>query len=191
MGKYKIYHIPDFVYPSGNIGKFGMTKQNVKSRIKQLERKYNQVIGFWEVFEEYDDKYTASVRERQLQVEYGYFQDTNKYHEMDYSSAGSKGGGWSKGTSNPKVSDALKGRKLPKETVEKMRNHMIKSGRTRGENSYVAVLDESKVKWIRDQYKRDRCTFGKKISQSRIGRALGRPQTTISAVLNGYNWSHI
>jgi hypothetical protein len=191
MRKYKIYHIPDFVYPSGHIGKFGMTKQNVKSRIKQLERKYNQVIGFWEVFEEYDDKYTASVRERQLQVQYGYFQDTNKYHEMDYSSAGSKGGGWSKGKSNPKVSDALKGMKRSEESRRKQGETLKASGSTRGENSYVAVLDESKVKWIRAQYKRGKDVLGKPISQSRIGRALGRPQSTISAVLNGYNWSHI
>jgi len=190
MGKYKIYRIPNFVYPSGHIGKIGMTK-NLQSRMTNNKSISVKPFDFWEVVEEHDCRYTASVRERQLQIEYGYKVDTNKYHEMDYESAGSKGGGSLKGKSNPKVSAALKGMKRSEESRRKQGHTLKSTGSTRGENSYVAVLDEVKVKWIRAQYKRDRDVFGKKISQSRIGRALGRPQTTISAVLNGYNWSHI
>jgi len=190
MGKYKIYHIPDFVYPSGDVGKVGMSK-NIQSRITKNKKISAKPFVFWEVLEEYDCKYTASVRERQLQIRYGYKVDTNKYHEMNYSENGKKGGGWSKGKSNPKVAKALNGMKRSEESRKKQSETLIKNGNTRGENSYVAVLDEDKVKWIRSQYRRDRDVFGKKISQSRIGRALGRPQTTISAVINGYNWSHI
>ena len=79
MGKYKIYHIPKFVYPSGHIGKVGCTKLKIEKRIQQNTKLSMKPFDFWEVLEEYDCKKTAGKREKELQIEYGYKQDQNEY----------------------------------------------------------------------------------------------------------------
>jgi len=79
MPKYKIYHIPDFVYSTGEIGKVGCTKQKIEKRIQQNTKLSVSPFYSWEVLEEHDCKQTAGIRERELQIQYGYKQDLNEY----------------------------------------------------------------------------------------------------------------
>ena len=82
-----IYHIPGV--------KIGCTN-NLQRRIK--EQKFNH----YELLEEHLDKLTASIRESELQKQYGYKVDYIKYHQGKYSEAGLKGAetntknGWNK-----------------------------------------------------------------------------------------------
>lgn len=79
MGKYKIYRIPDFVYPSGEIGKVGCTKLKIEKRIQQNTKLSMKPFDYWEVLEEHDCKKIAGKREKELQKQYGYKQDSNEY----------------------------------------------------------------------------------------------------------------
>lgn len=93
MAKYKIYHIPDYVHPCGEVGKVGLTEQDVEKRMKGNHKKSLKPFEFWEVLEEHDDKYTASMREIELQREYGYLVDDIPYHKsVNKEKVQSKGG---------------------------------------------------------------------------------------------------
>jgi len=71
---YSIYHIPTFVHKDGSIGKIGCTK-NIKRRLQQ------QGYQSFEILETHDCIDSASVREQELQKEYGYKVDTSTYKE--------------------------------------------------------------------------------------------------------------
>lgn len=81
MAKYKIYHIPDYVYKNGNVGKVGLTEQELDRRMQANLKKSLKPFTFWELLEEHDDKYTASMRELELQREYDYEVDDIPYHK--------------------------------------------------------------------------------------------------------------
>jgi hypothetical protein len=79
MGKYKIYHIPDYVYECGSVGKIGTTSQRVEVRMRANKKKSLKLFDFWEILEEHDCEETASRRELELQKQYGYKVDYNPY----------------------------------------------------------------------------------------------------------------
>ena len=87
---YNIYHIPEFVYSDGSIGKIGVTSQKLKIRMKANKRISVEGFTKWEVLEEHTDVYEVSDREQQLQKEYGYKVDTLPYWKTIKMSA--KGG---------------------------------------------------------------------------------------------------
>ena len=180
MGKYKVYHIPDFVYPNGRIGKVGCSK-DIKVRMRANLRKSLKPFDFWEILEEYDCKRTAGKRERQLQIEYGYTRDKTLYkgavgRRKNYSQSEE---------TKMKISQTLKGRVHSKE--ERMNNSKAKSG----SGNPMSKLNEEKVLWIRNQYKRDKDVFGKKITQKRLADAVGVAQGWVSYILSEKSWSHI
>jgi hypothetical protein len=75
---YYIYHIKGV--------KIGCTKR-LQQRMR--EQKFNE----WEVLEIHTDKETAGIRERELQIQYGYGKDNNVlYHQIDLVSNGKKVG---------------------------------------------------------------------------------------------------
>ena len=75
---YTIYHIPEFVYSDGSIGKIGVSYK-LTSRIKQNLKKSVEGFTNWEVLEEWDCKYKVSDREIELQKQYGYKVDVIPY----------------------------------------------------------------------------------------------------------------
>ena len=75
---YTIYHIPEFVYSDGSIGKIGVSHR-LTGRIKQNLKKSLEGFTKWEVLEEHDCKYEVSDREIELQKQYGYKVDTIPY----------------------------------------------------------------------------------------------------------------
>ena len=75
---YYIYHIPEYVYSDGSIGKIGVSyrltrrmKENLKKSLKEFTK--------WEVLEEHTDIYKVSDREIELQKEYQYKVDVIPY----------------------------------------------------------------------------------------------------------------
>jgi hypothetical protein len=73
---YYIYHIPDFKWPDGSIGKIGCTK-NKKHRI-EIVQQYKE----YEILEEHLDINIASDREIILQKQYGYKIDSTSYKQI-------------------------------------------------------------------------------------------------------------
>jgi hypothetical protein len=69
---YYIYHIPNFKWKNGRIGKIGCT-ENIKQRIR--EQKYSE----YEILETHTDIQIVSDREIELQKQYGYPVDTIPY----------------------------------------------------------------------------------------------------------------
>ena len=69
MDTYYIYHIPGV--------KIGCTKR--------IERRMQvQKFTQWEILEEHTDIETAGIRERELQLQYGYRVDNIQYHKSNY-----------------------------------------------------------------------------------------------------------
>ena len=75
---YTIYHIPEFVYGCGSVGKIGVSYK-LKTRINQNLKKSLEGFTKWEVLEEHTDVYEVSDREIELQKEYGYKVDCIPY----------------------------------------------------------------------------------------------------------------
>ncbi len=72
MTTFYIYHVPQYVWPDGRIGKIGCTKEP-EVRFK----KYKDL--FVETLEEHTDGWLAGDREKELQKEYGYRVDDLHY----------------------------------------------------------------------------------------------------------------
>jgi len=70
---YYIYHIPDYVYADGSVGKIGCT-EHISERMAVYGKSTNYTI-----LEEHQCKYKASDREIELQKEYGYKVDKRPY----------------------------------------------------------------------------------------------------------------
>lgn len=70
---YYIYHIPDYVYKDGSIGKIGCT-DNLKVRMKLYGKSTK-----YEILETHACKYKVSDREIELQKQYGYKVDKRPY----------------------------------------------------------------------------------------------------------------
>ena len=77
---YTIYHIPEFVYSDGSIGKIGVSHR-LKGRMKQNLWKSIEGFDNWEILEKHTDIYKVSEREIELQKEYGYKIDTVPYYK--------------------------------------------------------------------------------------------------------------
>ena len=73
MKTYYIYHIPNYKWKNGRIGKVGCT-DDLKNRMYH----YSKNI-LYEVIETHSDIYIASDREIELQKQYGYPVDKNPY----------------------------------------------------------------------------------------------------------------
>ena len=180
MGKYKIYHIPNYVYPCGSVGKVGCSKQ-LDVRIRANKRTSLKPFYFWEVLEEYDCKETAGNCEIELQKQYGYKVDRGKYR----GAVGRRKNYSQSEESKMKISNTLKGRVHSKQ--ERMNNSKAKSG----SGNPMSKLNEEKVIWIREQHKRGKDVFGKKITQKRIANVVGVTQPVISSVIKRLSWKHI
>lgn len=72
---FSIYHIPTFVHKDGSIGKIGCTT-------RPTERVLEQGYSKFEILEEHSCIDTASIREIELQKEYGYKVDTIPYWKV-------------------------------------------------------------------------------------------------------------
>lgn len=110
MGKYKIYHIPEFTYADGRVGKIGCTI-HWDQRLTANKRLSKTPFTIIELLEEHDDKVTAGIRERALQKQYGYRVDDIQYHKAQYSRMGKVG--WKSSRSkyddmNQRISNGLK-----------------------------------------------------------------------------------
>jgi ribosomal protein S8 len=75
---FSIYHIPTFVHKDGSIGKIGCTHQEPKSRVNR------QGYSDFEVLEVHEDIDIASIREQELQKEYGYPVDKVLFKDSYY-----------------------------------------------------------------------------------------------------------
>ena len=75
---YSIYHIPTFVHKDGSIGKIGCTVQKPKKRVQE------QGYSSYEILEEHFCIDRASIRERELQQQYGYPTDSGLYKNHYY-----------------------------------------------------------------------------------------------------------
>jgi hypothetical protein len=75
---YNIYHIPEFVYSDGSIGKIGVSHR-LTGRMRENLKKSVEGFSNWEVLEEHKDIYKVSDREIELQKQYGYKVDTIPY----------------------------------------------------------------------------------------------------------------
>ena len=77
-----IYHIPDWEYKDGRIGKIGCT-QFLEGPKKRKTLKIADKKGWkWEVLEEHTDRRFAGKRERELQEQYGYRVDKDNYEHV-------------------------------------------------------------------------------------------------------------
>lgn len=164
MGKYKIYHIPKFVYPSGSLGKIGLTVQDVESRMKGNLNMSVKPFDFWEVLEEHDCITKASDREIELQKQYGYKVDTVRYEDFMKNRS-------TKGT--PGHIASKEQRKRMSESAKKRKFH----GNSR--------LTKEEVLYIREQYKTG------KYSQRKLGDVFGLTQTGISRIIKKQTWPNI
>lgn len=136
MAKYKIYHIPDFVYPSGHIGKIGVSKGWVNQRIYKNKLKSTQPFDFWEILEEHDDIIEVSYREIELQREYGYKEDEELYY-----------------TKFKDFQKQFKGKKHTLETIEKIRKGNLGQKRTEKQRERMSKVQKTIVKdaeWIKN-----------------------------------------
>ena len=205
MPKYKIYHIPDFVYADGSVGKIGMSI-NVKRRMYKNKNTSIKPFDFWEILEEYDCEYTASNRERELQIQYGYKVDNNRYVNMKYQKNGIKGANkWNKMTSSDidlknkqlqhmanmtkLANNANRGRVLSNDTRNKISESIKVNGSSRGENNPASVVTEDMVRYIRKWCKsgRGNGTY----TYQRMADALGVTKNIVAQVVKRKTWTHI
>jgi hypothetical protein len=91
MIKYYIYHIKDFQWKNGKIGKIGCAKDHI-------ERVSEQGYSEYTILEIHDCIYEASKREIELQKQYGYPIDKTPYYKcIELRSKGGKKGGKTRG----------------------------------------------------------------------------------------------
>lgn len=151
MKLYYIYYAPDFIQVDGTKGKVGCTRWLEK-------RMRDQKITNYKILETHTDEVIAAKREKELQVEYDCVE---KFVAIDYTHQlkwSSKSPVNKKGYKKTKehcenMSKAHKGKKISKETREKIRKSSL--GRKRpecslpGENNPNSKLTETNVRWIR------------------------------------------
>ena len=156
---YSIYHIPTFVHKDGSIGKIGCTK-NIKRRLQQ------QGYQSFEILETHDCIDSVSVREQELQKEYGYKVDIVPY----------------KHSYNQRV--RLAGSKSKKKSISS-RNNGITSGKKNSKKILQYDLNGNLIKeWnsIREAY------YNTKISRMGISRCcMGKPHRITAG---GYKWKY-
>ena len=158
--KYKIYHIPDYVYSDGSVGKIGTTCQ-IKRRMKANLKKSMFHFDYWEIIEEHNDKYKASVREIELQKQYGYKEDTIQYHStIEMSSKGGKAttGSFNYWDKKKHLQAAYKGhaglmaRGDWKDLYKKSRQTFKSNGKTRGSKNHRSVFSDQDICDIKNEW---------------------------------------
>lgn len=88
--KYYIYHLPNFVYRDGSVGKIGCTHRLIQRKCTHKGRGHEGL----QVLEVHEDVMIASAREQELQGDYGYKVDRIPYYKSAAigSTRGKKGG---------------------------------------------------------------------------------------------------
>ena len=180
MRKYKIYHIPDFLYADGSVGKIGMSR-SLQRRMRDNKNKSIKPFDFWEILEEYDCKFTASNREIELQKQYGYKVDRIKYIDVEAR------------THKLTKEERVRGGKLvmaSKVGAEIRRRGTLASMKVDktyhlGEKHHEAKLNETKVKWIRQQHSRGDVTY------VRLANIFGVTAANIARIVKRETWTHI
>ena len=120
---YYIYHIPNYVWKDGRIGKIGCTT-NLKERVKK-----QQGYTDYEILEEHTCIDTVSKRELELQEEYGYPIDTVPYKKVYHQRKNTSSleartkGGITQGNINKKNGHIYK---LGKQNVESGKLHIAR-----------------------------------------------------------------
>lgn len=82
------------------------------------------------------------------------------------------------------VSERNRERVVKEETKEKIRNTMLKSGTSKGENNPRAKISELLVLWVRD-------LLSKNIKNIKIHKITGVSVDTISRIKNKKGWNHV
>jgi hypothetical protein len=194
MIKYKIYHIPNYVYPCGSVGKVGLTEQEVEQRMKGNHKKSLKPFDFWEILEVHDDKYTASMRELELQREYGYLVDTIPYHKLvNKEKVQSKGGKTQlledkmKGLNKATSEDKSKGGKIG----GKIRSEQITFQELSYAGKHNRTLEDYEVRWLRQQYERGVDMNDNKITIKRLRQVIPLAYGAMWNLLNYKSYTDI
>jgi len=170
MGKYKIYHIPEYTYSDGSVGKIGCT-MHWDERLRANKRKSITPFNSIELLEQHDDKHIAGIRERELQIQYGYRLDDIQYHRAKYSSMGKSG--WKSS------------RKKYKNMGELISNGLKENKSSQGERNSSAVLTDDIVREARDLFRNG-------WSISKLSKKYGiKVYDNMKKALLGISWSHI
>ena len=192
MGKYKIYHIPDYVYKDGSVGKIGVSC-NLNRRIRSNNKSSFRPFKFWEILEEHDDIIKVSHREIELQKKYTYTVDTILYCDFVNSTNQSKGG------YAQSLKDKMKG--LNKVTSEQKSKAGVIGGRSRASSITFEELSNAgkgnrnlkdyQVNWLRDQYKRKVDLFGEKITYVRLKNLIPMGYTAIANIITYRTYTEV
>ena len=141
---FNIYHIPTFVHKDGSIGKIGCTTRP-KARVEE------QGYSSFEILETHDCIDSVSVRELELQKEYGYKVDTIPYwkvykqrEQLRSFESCSKGG---------KIGGKVTGAKAQKEGIGFFgaSKQQVKKWRSKP-RPYRRKLTEQQEKFIKEHY---------------------------------------
>lgn len=182
MGKYKIYRgqKPDGVW------KIGCTKNYPqRCRIQKLTN--------YHILEEYNSKQEASDREKQLQIEYKYKEDTNSYTSVCDGTIGFTGRTHSKKT-RKQISNKVKGVAKHSDEHKKMIGEMNAARVWKQESREKLSLhfrgnsqnmNEDKVRYIRNQYNTKMYTI------KRIANVMGISPTQCQGIIRGTKWSWV
>jgi len=176
---YYIYHIPDFMYKDGSIGKIGCT-YNIDARIQDNKYISKNKFNFWEVLEEYDCIYTASIRERELQKQYGYPVDTKPYWKtikMATTKGRSKGG---------KVSGAIVGKRNVKSGQWKQCQKLggkVSGLKKKQSGELQKMIKANNIPII--QYDKNNNFIKEWISATQASKKLNLTRSSITAVCRG------
>jgi hypothetical protein len=111
MEQYFIYHIPNYVQPDGSQGKIGVSN-NPDRRVK------DQGYDYFEILEVHTDIDLVSIREHELQKEYGYPVDKSLYSQTIYCGLLGASIGGSSGSKESKSNGGKKGGKNKKTNIK-------------------------------------------------------------------------
>jgi len=190
---YYIYHIPGI--------KIGLSI-NPEQRVRK--QGYNE----YEILEEHNNVYSASDREIELQKQYGYSVDYNRYSKMNFRKNGIKGSQkWNDMVSKDKElrkkqlkqlkdanSKAVKtntGKKLTDEQKQNISNGL--KGKLIGSNNPATNLTEDIVRYIRANCKAGgkRGNSKGKYSYDDMAKKLNVTKNQIAKIVRRETWKHI
>ena len=188
---YTIYHIPEFVYSDGSIGKIGVSYK-LNRRIKANLKKSLEGFTNWEVLEEHTDIYKVSDREIELQREYGYKVDTILYWKMllNVTKEGCSKGGKAAGkialesgrwAEMARIGNSKENREKAAISIKKT---IKEKGLHKGEKNGRAKLTEANVVEIRKLYE-----SGKVTNKAELGRMFNVSDSMIRYVVQYKSWN--
>jgi hypothetical protein len=203
MNIYIIYHIPNYKWKNGKIGKIGCTDNLLRRMKAQYATKY-------EILEIHSDIYIASQREIELQKQYGYQVDTIPYWKtlLNPTKEGrSKGGkkqverlkNYHSDIEHQSMAGKIGGKKRAETMTFEERSYAgKKAGEKRGNELAIWVKESGHLKKIQkisaEKRKKAILQFDKKgnfikewNSIKECGDELGLHATSISCVCRGGN----